>query len=333
MSENTAPAKPEITPELLRELVHPELLPVVEILQARLADYPPMSDEILPVAREAVKSFSPPRLADIPVVIRHVPGGKGHPDVRICITNAKPGESRPGIVHMHGGLYVLDEPSRLVGFHQIIARDLDCTFVSVDYRLAPETTYAGSVEDTHAALTWVYHHADELGIDPARIAVMGESAGGGHAALLAIAARDRGEVPIAFQCLTYPMIDDRICSVRHPPYPIGLLEPRDGNVYGWRSFLGQEPGTDLVPTAAVPARVEDLKGLPPAWIGVGAIDIFVIESMEFAQRLIEAGVQTELVVVPGAFHGFDAYGRDKPVVQRFLDSRTNALRHGLRIRI
>jgi acetyl esterase/lipase len=179
-------------------------------------------------------------------------------------------------------------------------------------------------------LRWLHEHAEEIGVDPARVAVMGESAGGGHAALLALTARDRGQLPIAFQCLVYPMLDDRTGSTREVPSPIGtLLWTATSNQFGWRSFLGQEPGGSTVPAGAVPARVADLAGLPPAWIGVGSIDLFVDEDIEYARRLIAAGVPTELLVVPGAFHGFDGIAADTAVAKRFNAAKLDALRRGL----
>jgi acetyl esterase/lipase len=213
---------------------------------------------------------------------------------------------------------------------QALARELDCPIVTVDYRLAPETTWSGSLEDNYAALLWLHEHAAELGVDPSRIAIAGESAGGGHAALLAIAARDRGEVGIAFQCLTYPMLDDRSGTSRRLAEHIGYFGwNAEANRFGWESFLGCAPGGDAVPCGGGPARCEDLAGLPPAWIGVGGLDLFVEEDVAFAQRLNAAGVPTELLVVPGAFHGFDMFKPDAAISRRFAAAKLDALRRGL----
>jgi acetyl esterase/lipase len=142
---------------------------------------------------------------------------------------------------------------------------------------------------------------------------------------------DRGEVPVLFQSLIYPMLDDRTGSTRVPPPHIGkLVWTAESNRYGWRSFLGMEPGGKDVPAAGVPARVEKLAGLPPAFIGVGAIDLFIDEDIEYARRLIDAGVPTELQVVPGAFHGFDIFARDKEIVKRFNAAKVHALRAAFR---
>lgn len=203
--------------------------------------------------------------------------------------------------------------------------------VSVDYRLAPETTYAGSIEDNYAGLKWLHANAASIGADPAKIAVMGESAGGGHAALLAITARDRGEVPLAYQCLIYPMLDDRTATSRRVPPHVGtLIWTPEQNHFGWESFLGTKPGKATAPKGAVPARVTDLKGLPPAFIGVGTLDLFHDEDVDYAQRLNAAGINAELIVVPGAFHGFDGISklRKNKLGDWFEATKLNGLRRG-----
>jgi acetyl esterase/lipase len=198
--------------------------------------------------------------------------------------------------------------------------------VSIDYRLAPETRFPGSLEDNYAALKWLHSNAQSLGVDPTRVAVMGESAGGGHAAMLAIAARDRGEIPLLFQLLIYPMLDDRTGSTREVPRHIGaFIWTPDANRFGWSSLLGMPAGSGSVPEGSVPARARDLKGLPPTYIGVGSLDLFVNEDIEFAGRLIDAGVPTELDVVPGAYHGFFFLVPNAAVSRRFSDSYNAAL--------
>jgi acetyl esterase/lipase len=253
-----------------------------------------------------------------------VPGG---PPVAVYLVNAKPGASRPAIVHTHGGGYILGDARSCVPPAQDWAKELDCFVATVEYRLAPETTYKGSMEDNYAALRWVYEHANELGVDRTRIAVMGESAGGGHAALLAQTAHDRGEVPVAFQALIYPMLDDRTGSSRRPSKNAGRLiwTPGD-NRFGWKSFLGQEPGTATVPTVAVPARRASLEGLPPAYIAVGSIDLFCDEDITYAKRLTDAGIQTELLVVPGAFHGFDLFAESTKIAKNFTANKMRVLK-------
>ena len=230
------------------------------------------------------------------------------------------------LLHMHGGGFMMTDPF-LMPRLQGIATDCHCVVVSVDYRLAPETRYPGSLEDNYAALKWVHTHAEELGIDRSRIAVGGESAGGTHAASLAIHARDRNEVPIVFQLLIYPALDDRTGSTRPVPPAIGhFMWTARANRFAWSSLLGVPAGSSKVPAAAVPARVASVAGLPPAWIGVGSIDLFVEEDMEYARRLVHAGVATELLVVRGAFHGFDLLVPDAGSSKQFSASWKSALR-------
>jgi acetyl esterase/lipase len=319
-------------PDLLAP-VHPELLAAGVAALEEMRSMPRLSSQSLPEVRRLYASLASQPAADIPFENRVIPGMAGQPPVILYIINANGEEGRPAILHTHGGGFVLGTVHFDIPALQAIARELNCVIVSVEYRLAPETTYEGSVEDNYAGLKWLYANADALGVDKARIAVMGESAGGGHAALLAIAARDRGEVPIAFQCLTYPMLDDRTGSSRAVPLSIGrLCWTAADNRLGWESFLGMMPGTADVPCAGVPARVSDLKGLPPTFIVVGSIDLFVNEDIDFAQRLISAGVDTELIVIPGAFHGFDLFAGENSVTTRFNEARLIALGRGLKTR-
>jgi len=313
-------------PEDLLAYVNPELRPAARQIQAMSAKFPPPAAETLVPWRKFVSGFGAAAAATPPVSKLAIKGPPGAPDVTIFVINAKPGAARPAILHMHGGGFVGGSAESSVRQLQDLAATLDYGIVTVEYRLAPEATYAASVEDNYAALRWLRDHAAEVGIDPARIAVMGESAGGGHAALLAIAARDRGEIPLAFQMLIYPMLDDATGSTRLPPGAIGKIGwDAKANAFGWRSFLGQEPGGAKVPAKAVPARTASLAGLPPTFIGVGSIDLFVDEDVDYARRLIDAGVATELLVVPGAFHGFDGIAPATAVARQFAALKISAL--------
>ena len=175
--------------------------------------------------------------------------------------------------------------------------------MSVEYRLAPETPYPGPLEDCYRGLKWVYDNATELGVDRARIGVAGISAGGGLAASLALLARDRGEVPLSFQLLDCPMLDDRqqTPSSRLDGLPVWS---RESNTFGWRSYLGDRYGTDDVPYTAAPARCPDLSGLPRSFVSVGTVDGFRDEDVDYALRLNQAGIPCELHVYPGASHGY-----------------------------
>jgi acetyl esterase/lipase len=201
---------------------------------------------------------------------------------------------------------------------------LGCVVVAPDYRLAPETIFPGAVEDCYAALKWLYANAAELGGDRDRIAIGGESAGGGLTAALALLARDRGEVPIIHQQLIYPMLDDRSPSSTHP-YTGEFGWTRERNRFGWAALLGHAPGgPDTSPYAAA-ARAETLAGLPPTFIGVGSLDLFLEENVAYAMRLTEAGVPVELHVYPGAFHGSDLVSAAR-LTQKHARDQVEALR-------
>lgn len=303
-------------------LVDPELLP--EIKQIKTRNF---SREMLATARQEPGWPIAPPPAPQPVEQR-IPGAKGAPDVRVFVFDPSPGKkNRPAYLHIHGGGYVAGTPNRFSMLTQKVAQSCDCVVVSVDYRLAPETPFPGSLEDNYAALRWLHTNADQLGVDRRRIAIGGESAGGGHSAMLAIAARDRREFPIALQVLIYPMLDDRTGSTRPVPPHIGkFIWTAASNNFGWTSLLGKPAGSAAVPAGSVPARVEDLSGVPPAFIGVGAIDLFVEEDVEYGRRLINAGVPTELLVVPGAYHGFNLIAPTADVSVRFDRAWLEALK-------
>jgi acetyl esterase/lipase len=312
-------------------LVNPELRHILKQVLPGMSKFPPVGLDTLITQRKMFGSFGRPMLPSPPVEERLIPGAKGDPDVRIYIAGATPGASKPAVLHLHGGGYVLQAA---IGSRRDI-QDLvirhDCVAITVDYRLAPETRFPGALNDNYAALRWLVQHSAELGVDVKRIAIKGESAGGGHAAALAIAARDRGEFPICFQILIYPMLDDRTGStVHYPPFLGKYFWTPEQNRFGWTSLLGVPAGSPLVLQNSVPSRVQDLAGLAPTFIGVGSIDLFVEEDLQFAGRLIRSGVPTELVVVPGAFHGFDIVASDVSISRQFDQSWNESLRRAFK---
>jgi acetyl esterase/lipase len=322
----SVPALPTIDP---MSLVDPELRPAFELMIKTVGGDFKVGPNNLAELRKRW-SFEPP--AQFPAYeVRKIPGGRGAPDVRVILINAQAeGAPRPGVVYLHGGGFIGGDADSKIPAMQRLALEHECTVVCVDYRLAPETRFPGALEDNYAALKWLYGSAEALGVDRARIALMGESAGGGHAAMLAIAARDRGEVPLACQVLIYPMLDDRTGSTRHPPAYIGaFVWLPASNRYGWSALLGVPAGSRIVPAGAVPARVQDLAGLPPTFIGVGSVDLFVDEDIEYARRLIEAGVPTQLLVIPGAFHGFDGIAPESTAASQFRLGWNTVLRKAL----
>jgi acetyl esterase/lipase len=206
---------------------------------------------------------------------------------------------------------------------------VQCVVVSVEYRLAPEHPFPAPVEDCYAALKWLSTYSSELGVEKTRIAIGGASAGGGLAAGLALLARDRAEVAVTFQLLIYPMIDDRNVAPASESTPDTLVWSRENNLIGWRSYLGQEPGGEDVSPYAAASRAADLSGLPRAYIVVGELDLFLNENVEYAQRLLEAGVPTELHVYPGVYHGFEGLAADADVSQRSVAERDRVLKRAL----
>jgi triacylglycerol lipase len=295
-----------------RHLVDPELAPLLELFPG--AD---LSDQTLAQARANRMRFPVDPAADAAVATerRLIPGPAGAPEVEVLCHRPRAAQGALGcILHIHGGGYVLGDAESIAAFHKPLALDLNCAIVSVDYRLAPETRAPGAVEDCYAALAWLHGHREIAGVDPARIGVMGESAGGGLAAALALLARDRGEHVLAFQHLIYPMLDDRTCADNAvDPHPLAgeFIWNAANNRFGWGALIGRAAGSADVSPYAAPARATSLAGLPPAFISTGALDLFVEEDMEYARRLIRGGVPAELHVYPGAFHGFDfAAGTD-----------------------
>jgi len=339
-----------------RPLVAPELLPALEVLPS--FDF---SEEVLRVLQASMgvaPQKRPPLLPEQEAVAceqKLIPGSPGSPEVRVLVytppsgkvdAGARPASGptaptapagmrpatqpdpamRPAYLHMHGGGYVIGTPEINDASNRSLAALLGCIVVSVDYRLAPQTRFPGALEDCYAALKWLHAQASQLGIDRTRIAIGGESAGAGHAAALALLARKRGDVEICLQLLDSPMLDDRTGSTSDPhPYCGEFVWTRNSNRFGWRSLLGVEPGGPDVPVEAVPARATDLAGLPPAFIIVGALDLFLEEDLEYGRRLIRAGVPTELHVIPGAFHGFTVAGGQAPQVLTCMRLRNEAL--------
>jgi acetyl esterase/lipase len=224
----------------------------------------------------------------------------------------------PALLWIHGGGYVIGSAAQDDELCRRFAREVGATVASVDYRLAPENPYPIPLEDCYSALAWL---ARLPSVDPARVAIGGASAGGGLAAALALLARDRGEIPLAAQLLVYPMLDDRTVDREGLDNPGHRLWNQSSNKFGWDAYLG-----DADRDVAVPARREDLSGLPPAWMGVGSLDLFHDEDVAYAERLKAAGVPCEVQVVSGAFHGFDAIVPKAEVSQSFFNGQCAVLR-------
>jgi acetyl esterase/lipase len=282
-------------------------------LEAFPLDLGTLSDATLPEIRAAMAAFPAVELSDRVARTDHVVPGAEGVVVRVHRPIGVAGEL-PCVYWMHGGGLVLGSYSGDDARFDKWAPRFGCVGVSVEYRLAPEARYPAPLDDCYAGLRWVYDHAAELGVDATRIGVGGASAGAGLAAGLALLARDRAEVPVMFQLLIYPMLDDR--QITTSSRWLDPIWPPAANTYGWTAYLGDAKGGPDVPEYAAPARAGNLAGLPATLISVGAIDGFSDEDIDYAVRLRHAGVAVELHVYPGMPHGFDALLPNLPLARR-----------------
>jgi len=233
---------------------------------------------------------------------------------------------QPGsaVLYLHGGGMVLGSVAAWDGPVSRIVSRSGVPFLSVDYRLAPEHPYPTPLHDTYAGLSWLHAHAEELGVDLARIAVMGNSAGGGLAAAVSILARDNDGPPIARQLLIFPMLDDRN-TVPDPDIAPYAAWTYDDNITAWQAILGDNAGGDAVPPDAAPARLADASGLPPAYIEAGQLDIFRDEDLRYGITLSQGAVPVDLTLTPGAPHEFDVIAYNSDAAQRAIAGRVRVL--------
>ncbi len=223
----------------------------------------------------------------------------------LVVRPKEPAMKVPAILYIHGGGYVSGSPFRSRTTIVELAASTGAVVVAPQYRLAPETRHPGPIDDCHAALEWLHATASDLGVDPAKIAVMGVSAGGGLAASLCLLARDRGELQVVLQVLVSPMLDDRTgVSIDRGPFAGEFAWTAASNSFGWESLLGHPGGARDVSPYASAARAANLEGLPAACILVGSLDLLLEENVEYGLRLARAGVPLELKVYPGAVHAF-----------------------------
>ncbi|MEV4368839.1 alpha/beta hydrolase [Nonomuraea sp. NPDC049637] len=280
----------------------------------------------------AMLAATPPAETEVRIEDRRVPGPDGEPDIRVRVYRpAQDGAGRPGLYWIHGGGMIVGMPEVDDATMIDYVERLGVVVVSVDYRLAPEHPHPAPVEDCYAGLLWTAKNAEELGIDPARLAVGGASAGGGLAAGTVLLARDRGGPEVVLQLLICPMLDDRNTTPSSLEFTEAVVWDRAANLYGWSALLGDRAGGPDVPAYAAPARAEDLSGLPPAFVDVGELEVFRDEDIDYAQRLARAGVSTEFHLYPGAFHGFDVMVPDTPLSRRARETRLAALRRAYRL--
>ncbi len=286
-------------------MIDPELAAMIDLLpKMDLAD--PVAarqafEEILVAIR-----FDIPGIEALAIEDRMVPGWEGDPDVSVRIYRPRqstPGTCGPGILMIHGGGFVIGSVEAEHAGAALMALGTGAVVVSVEYRLAPEHPYPAGVHDCYAALAHLHAEADALGVDPARVALAGASAGGGLAAATALLARDRGGPAVCFQLLQIPELDDRLQTGSMQRFVDSPMWNRPLAVQSWQAYLGPLYGSDDVPAYAAPARAADLSGLPPAYISTAENDPLRDEGITYAQRLLQAGVSVELHQFPGTFHG------------------------------
>jgi len=277
---------------------------------AMIPELPTVSDfstlESVQAMRETHSSMfeQPPARDDVRMEDRSVPGPEGAPEVPLRIYRSKrvAAEPRPCVYEIHGGGFLTGSIEMMDPWCQKVAAELEAVVVSVEYRLAPEHPFPAGIEDCYAGLVWTVENAEALGIDATRIAIAGQSAGGGLAAGTALLARDRGGPPLCFQLLEIPELDDRLETASMRAFTDTPLWNRPNAVWSWRHYLGPNHEGDVSPYAA-PARAEDLAGLPPAYVSTMEYDPLRDEGIEYALRMLQAGVPVELHSYPGTFHG------------------------------
>ncbi len=206
----------------------------------------------------------------------------------------------PALLHVHGGGYVAGSANRDDSEGRETAQQQQCVVLIPDYRIAPENPYPAPLDDVVLAWGWMHEKAPTLGIDTGRMAIRGNSAGGGLAYAASLKLRDDPELAPCFLLLLFPMLDDRTSP--HPHNGV-YVWTHDNNRFGWDSYL-RNVDRDNPPPLAAPGRIEDVAGLPPTFLATGAIDLFAGENLDLGRRLIDAGIALEMHVYPGAYHGF-----------------------------
>jgi acetyl esterase len=246
----------------------------------------------------------PPDRADVTKADHLASGRPGAPDVpvRVYTPTARASAPRGCVLEIHGGGFMMGNVAMMDPWCQKVAAELDAVVASVEYRLAPEHPFPAAVEDCYAALSWAARNAARLGVDATRIAIAGQSAGGGIAAGTALMARDRGFPALCFQLLEIPELDDRLDTPSMLAFQDTPLWNRPNAVWSWKHYLGPNHQGEVSPYAA-PARAKDLSGLPPAYVSTMEFDPLRDEGILYALRMLQAGVQVELHSYPGTFHG------------------------------
>lgn len=311
----------------------PEILPVLEAMA--ITPEAPLTRETLP--RDGVETMFPSNdvvIGERPVdwEDRVIPGPAGAPDLEVTVyrPRSRADHALPAVYNIHGGGMIVGHRSWEAARVVDLVEELGVVGVNVEYRLAPENPYPAGIEDCYAGFVWLAENAASLSVDPERIVVMGGSAGGGFSAAVALLARDRRGPRMAGQLLLCPMLDNTNTSIGSLQYDgIGTWQ-RELNLLAWSCVLGDDLAySSSAPAYAAPARATDLSGLPPAFVEVGAAEMFRDEDVDYATRIWATGGQAELHVWSGGCHGFDMYMPDSEIARAALTTRSSWLRRVL----
>jgi acetyl esterase/lipase len=270
--------------------------------------------------RAALAMVPAGKVAGVTITQQPIPGGT----VRLYRPSQR--HLAAALYWIHGGGMVIGRAVQNDQLCAETARELGILVIGVEYRKAPEHPFPAALDDCVAGWEWVQREADRLEVYPARVVVGGQSAGGGLAASLTQRLLDtRSTVPLA-QWLFCPMLDDRTAAHQELDAVGHFVWNNRENRFGWRSYLNLEPGAEHVPAYAVPARRENVRGLPPMWLGVGDIELFYAEDVAYAQRLGEAGVPVTLEVISGAPHAFEVWASHTSLARTYVQQAQDWLR-------
>jgi len=322
----------EITPVDFEARIRPEFADMWAKMPSRGNGFvEEQMDDIRKLSKDVYNSYPKATFDSVIISTRQIPGPKDSPDVTIRVYRPKEQtEKLPAVLWMHGGGYLLGFAEQTDLWCQIIVDKVKVVAVSVEYRLAPEHPYPAGLEDCYSSLSWLKDAAEELQIDPERIVIGGDSAGGGLCAALSMLARDRKGPKICLQMPLYPMLDDRCQTESCQEIQDQKVWNYEKNKDAWNMYLKNIGGRD-VPIYAAPGRAipRELQNLPPTYTYIGDLDAFRDEVLEYVKKLSRAGVSVEFHLYPGCWHGFEAQtlGTEftKKVVERSILALKNAV--------
>lgn len=305
------------------EMIDPEIASGIDMLSDEMniavVEDPPAARANLAKIADMILSMLPPTDVAITERVISLPDR----DIKIYVYQPPSEGLRPALLWLHGGGFIIGEGRDDVVAVPIAER-VGCVVVSPRYRLAPENPFPDGIEDAYSTLLWMVENAEDLHIDINRIAIGGISAGGGMTAGLALLNRDRGGPKLKLQILNAPMLDDKHNTSSGQLSIPAKFWNKELSFKAWKLYLGEAYGGDVSPYA-VPSHANDLSGLPPAYLCVGNIDLFRDDVINYAQRLMAAGVPSELKVYGGGYHAFDLFSPQAAISKRLINGYIDAL--------